>query len=91
MPEVGSSRKTTAGAPKKAMATLSLRRCPPDSSPARVPSLSSRPACAHAPNQARGPACAPHQASGRHPAGHSFSDCGHLQHPTATRMLQCSR
>ena len=48
MPEVGSSRKTTEGAPRKAMATLSLRRCPPDSSPARVPSFSSRPVQARA-------------------------------------------
>ncbi len=43
MPEVGSSRKTTAGLPRKAMATLSLRRCPPDRSPANVSSLSPSP------------------------------------------------
>lgn len=44
MPEVGSSRKTTAGLPRKAMATDSLRRCPPDRSLARVCSLSANPA-----------------------------------------------
>ena len=44
MPEVGSSKNTTAGLPRKAMATDSLRRMPPDSSLARVCSLSARPA-----------------------------------------------
>ena len=44
MPEVGSSRKTMEGLPRKAMATLNLRRCPPDSSSALESSFSSNPA-----------------------------------------------
>ena len=44
MPLVGSSRKTTEGQPMKAMATLSLRRWPPDRSPAATRSFSARPA-----------------------------------------------
>ena len=43
MPLVGSSKKTTDGQPMKAMATLSLRRWPPDRSPAATPSFSARP------------------------------------------------
>ncbi len=44
MPEVGSSRKTMPGLPRKAMATLSFLLCPPDSSSALVLPFSASPA-----------------------------------------------
>ena len=44
MPEVGSSRNTTLGLPRKAMATLSFLLCPPESSSALVLPFSWRPA-----------------------------------------------
>ena len=44
MPEVGSSRNTREGLPRKARATLSLRRWPPDRSAAASSSFSLKPA-----------------------------------------------
>ena len=44
MPEVGSSRNTTLGLPRKAMATLSFLLCPPESSSALVLPFSCNPA-----------------------------------------------
>ncbi len=44
MPDVGSSRKTMPGLPRNAMATLSFRLWPPESSSALVLPFSPRPA-----------------------------------------------